>query len=111
MASNPPRITESEPLDRLMARLDFSDLEKEIVALAGEEGFESQEHRYRVFTQLASMKRMDRLVGQMIRTNGEIADSNDRLIMWGLVIAGIGGSVSVFQILLLLNQVFRFVRF
>jgi hypothetical protein len=94
-----------------MAGLDFSDLEKEIVALAGQEGFESQMHRHQVFTQLASMKRMDRLVSQMIRTNREIADSNDRLIMWGLVIAGIGGFVSIFQILLLLNQVYRFVRF
>ncbi len=109
--SNPLHVTESEPLNRLMSRLDFDDLEKEIVALAREEEFGSHVRRYQVITQLATMKRMDELVSQMIRTNKEIADSNDRLIIWGLVLAGVGALVSIFQILLLFNQVFRFVRF
>jgi hypothetical protein len=47
----------------------------------------------------------------MIRSNQEIADANDKVLTWGLVIAGICGFISIFQTLLLLNQVFRFVRF
>lgn len=111
MPSNSPRTTESDPLDRLMARLDFDDLEQEIVALTGEDENGSQAQRCQVLTQLAAMKRMDALVAQMIRSNREIADANDKVLTWGLVIASIGGFISIFQTLLLLNQVFRFVRF
>jgi hypothetical protein len=111
MDSDLPRAKAGDPFDRLMARLDFDDLEREVVALTREEGNGSQVERCQVLTQLAAMKRMDALVSQMIRSNQEIADANDKVLTWGLVIASIGGFISIFQTLLLLNQVFRFVRF
>jgi hypothetical protein len=57
------------------------------VAQAREEGFGSQVHRYRAFTQIATAKRTDRLVSQMITSNERIARSNNILTVLLVVVA------------------------